>query len=158
MIGKPKEHLTASITKYTDQISNEEGTKLTERNIAEPNNIEGTNDLYSTFADMTIEFESVDKLFRFIFKYMPANVEVLSPSSLELSSQELSTLSNFLTTRLHDYDAVAKKLITDKDFLISKLKEFAPNLFKAQEAKPLEQEKVEEKKSTKKKSKPKKKK
>ena len=130
MIGKPKEHLIDSIEKHVNNISNEEGIKIIGRKFHEPTKIEGTNEMFSTFTEIEIELSSLNGLFSFIFKYMPSNIEIVSPQNIELKNDELSMLSNFITTRMHDYDSITKKLIGDKDYILRQLKKYAPHLFK----------------------------
>ena len=130
MIGKPKEHLSASIQAYVNKLAGESGFRVLDKKFHEPTKIEGSNEMFTTFTEVEVEFDSIDKLFRFTFQYMPANIEVISPTNIEISNEELSTLSNFLTTRLHDYDSVTKKLILDKDYILKQLRIYAPHLFK----------------------------
>ena len=53
--------------------------------------------------------------------YMPAHVEVVNPDSFKFNAFEMNELSNFLVARLHNYDAVAKRLMSEQEILIRKL-------------------------------------
>ena len=84
---------------------------------------------------------------------MPSNVEVLSPSAFKLSNEEISSLGNSLISRLHMYESVAKKLVSDRDVLINKLKSMGvtfPAAPAVQQPAPAKQSKKAKKKKTKK--------
>ena len=87
---------------------------------------------------------------------MPAHTEIIQPEKLPLSNTDLNELANTVLVRLHNYDAVTKKVLNERLFLIEKIKEEAPELFKKLTTPP-EQPKTENspegKKSKKKKSK-----
>ena len=99
---------------------------------------------FTSFAELELEFESLNLLFGSIFAYMPANVEIIKPEKLTLTNTDLSDLTGKLTGRLHDYDAITKKAMTEREMLVHKLKEVAPHLFKQPE--PAQEAKQEDKK------------
>ena len=62
----------------------------------------------------------------------------------------LNFLANRLLLRLHDYDAITKNMIAERNIAISKLKEIAPHLFKQiQNNQPVNQEQVKKLRKTK---------
>ena len=63
------------------------------------------------------ELASILRVFGIIFAYFPAHVEILSPRDLKLGNEELNDISNNLIARLHNYDAIVKKLMFEKDQL-----------------------------------------
>ena len=79
-----------------------------------------------------VELDSVGHYFQVLFAYMPSNIEIISPASIELSNYDLNQIGNILAQRLHNYDAVAKNAIAERDILLEKLREIAPHLFKPQ--------------------------
>ncbi|MEK6928022.1 MAG: hypothetical protein AABX11_06330, partial [Nanoarchaeota archaeon] len=61
------------------------------------------------------------------------NLEILSPEEVTFSNVDMSMLASSITQRMHQYDAVTKRMISERDFALDKLKEYAPHLFKAPE-------------------------
>jgi len=61
-----------------------------------------------------------------MFKYMPANVEVMEPELIALSNNGWSDILSELTRRLHGYDEVARVLQVKNEQLEQKLKELTP--------------------------------
>lgn len=89
-----------------------------------------------------------------MFAYMPANIEIISPEKVTLKSEEFNTLGNRLIQRLHDYDAIVKKAIYERNTLMERLKQAAPHLFKKEVSTvPVAKEEPKRKKKSKKKSK-----
>ena len=65
-----------------------------------------------------------------MFGYMPSNIEIISPEKLTLQNIDLNEIGNGLVSRLHNYDAIAKRLVVEKEFLLSKIKELSPETYK----------------------------
>lgn len=156
IMGRPKEHVSNSLNLLIDKLAAEKGVKLLEKKLHEPKPIE-KSDLFTTFAELTLELDSLANYFGIMFVYMPSNIEIISPENLEIKNFELTELGNKLISRLHDYDAIAKKMLTEKNILLKKLYEVAPDLFKkeGQKEEP-KQETPEQKEPEKKAKKPKK--
>ncbi|MEM4271532.1 MAG: hypothetical protein QXD13_00335 [Candidatus Pacearchaeota archaeon] len=147
IMGKPKEHVAESLKLLVDKLGSEKGVKITEKTLHEPVEVKDSKELFTTFAEISAEFDSFEKYLGIIFAYMPSNVEIISPESLQIKNSELTDVGNKLLARLHDYDAIAKKIIAEKNFLLAKLYEVAPHLFKKNEsAKPEKEEKNPKKK------------
>lgn len=130
IMGKPKEHVSESLKFLVDKMSERSGVKIINKTLHEPVEIKDSKDLFTTFAEISAEFDSLESYFGFIFAYMPSNVEIISPKSFEIKNNDLTDIGNKLLVRLHDYDAIAKKIIAEKNFLLAKLYEVAPHLFK----------------------------
>lgn len=160
ILGRPAEHIKSALVALVERLGTEKGVTVTAKTIHEPTPVKESKDLFTTFAEVSVEFESIANYFGIIFTYMPANVELISPTEFKISNTELSELGNRLLIQLHNYDAITKKMLFERNFLVKKLREAAPHLFKkdmirqeeqnpAQEAQPAEEE-VEKKKSGKK--------
>jgi hypothetical protein len=138
VLGRPPEHVTDALTKLIARLGTEKGVRVLSKTIHEPKPIENSQGLFTSFAEVMVELDSLNRYFGILFGYMPSHLELLEPEKVELSNFEFADLANVITTKLHGYDAIAKKMIADRDFLIKKLREVAPHLFKEQ--KNLEQE------------------
>ncbi|MEK6817231.1 MAG: hypothetical protein AABX80_00355, partial [Nanoarchaeota archaeon] len=57
IIGKPKEHLVATLEKLIEAIDKEKGVKVIEKKIKEPIEMKNNKDFYTTFAEVEIEVE-----------------------------------------------------------------------------------------------------
>ena len=130
ILGRPPENVKNALNQLVEKLDSEKGIKILNKKIHEPKPIEQVKDLYTAFADITLELDSIDNYFGILFAYMPSHVELIEPDKLEVSNFELSELANKLTQRLHSYDAITKKMITERDILLKKLQEIAPELFK----------------------------
>lgn len=130
ILGRPPEHIKEALDSLIKRFGAEPGIKVKSSKIHEPSPVKDSKDLYTTFAEASVEFDSLANYFGIIFAYMPANIEITSPETITLSNIDFNELGNRLLARLHDYDAVTKKFIYERKFLMEKLQEFAPHLFK----------------------------
>ena len=122
VLGRPKEHVKGALNELVTRLDSEKEVKIIEKNLHDPLPVESAKDLFTTFAELTLELESLNTLFGLIFAYMPANIEVISPQKINLSNIELNDLGNRLVQRLHDYDAITKKALYENELLMEKLK------------------------------------
>lgn len=136
ILGRPPEHVKETLKLLLDKLGREKGIKITDSRINDPIPVPESKDLFTTFAEVYVELESLDNYFGIIFAYMPANIEIIQPEEVTLSSTDLNQLGNKLIQRLHEYDSIAKRMISEKEFLVTKLREFAPHLFKTNEKVP----------------------
>ncbi|MEM4259505.1 MAG: hypothetical protein QXS38_01965 [Candidatus Pacearchaeota archaeon] len=133
ILGRPAEHIKSALTGLVDRLGSEKGIKIIEKKIHEPLEVKETKNLYTAFAEVSVEFDSLANYFGVIFAYMPAHIEIISPVTFKLSNAELNELGNKLLARLHDYDAITKRAIYERNLLNNKLREVAPHLFKKSE-------------------------
>ncbi len=138
IIGKPAKYLVETLDNLIKQMGNEPGIIIKNKNIKEPKKMEESsgianqtkegvkiaeqNDFYVSFAELEVETESLINLALLMFKYMPAHIEILSPSNFAISNYDLKDLLNELIRRLHGYDEVARVLQVEKAILESKLR------------------------------------
>jgi len=133
VMGRPPENVTDALMKLVEKIEAEEGVVITDKIINEPKPVKDSKDLYTAFADLTLELDSLTNYFGLLFGYMPSHIELITPEKIQLSNFELNDLANQIASRLHNYDAIAKRIIVEKDILLKKLQEVAPHLFKKKE-------------------------
>ncbi len=141
ILGRPPEHVTEALNTLITKLSSEKGVKILEKTCHEPLPVEDTKDLFTSFAEIMLELDSISDYLGVLFAYMPANIELINPEKIILSNSDLNDLGNKLVRRLHDYDAITKKVILEHDIVLKKLQEVAPHLFQ-QPAHPTQSEQV----------------
>lgn len=124
IIGKPKEHLISTLEKLIESIDKEKGIKVIDKKIKEPLEMKNNKDFFTTFAEIEIEAEEIMQIALLMFKYMPANVEIIEPELIALSNVGWNEMINELTRRLHAYDEIARVLQMQTAKLQRDLKEF----------------------------------
>ena len=159
MLGRPKENVESAMSGLVTQLSKDKGLKLINKTLHDAVPAEKTPDLFTTFCELLIEFDTSEDLLQSVFKYLPANIEVIKPEKVSISNHDFNFLTNRLAQKLHQYDAILKNTLMQRDILAKKLKEVAPHLFKKVDNPALEnkgiaiQESKKEEKSKKKKKK-----
>ncbi|MEM3113492.1 MAG: hypothetical protein QXI33_03675 [Candidatus Pacearchaeota archaeon] len=143
ILGRPVDHLTKTLEALIDQLGKEKGVNITERIVHEPKvlenkklydkeiqkklekskNIVVTNEIFTTFAEIEAEFESIESLLYIAFNYMPSHIEIISPETFIFKNSDISGLLTGIIMRLHKYDEIAKKLSVDKTILEEKINE-----------------------------------
>lgn len=121
IMGRPPEHISEALQVLITKISQEKGVKVISKKISDPAPVKDAQNLFMSFTDIEIECDSLERLFGVVFVYMPSHVEVFDPENLKFSNTELSAMLNFLAGKLHMYDSIAKKFITERDILQKKL-------------------------------------
>lgn len=154
ILGRPPEHVSEALKMVVERIEKEPGVILNGATFHEPRKIKESEDLYTSFVELVLDVESMHKLWGLLFSYMPSNVEITSPEKLILRNDELTHAVNQLIQRLHDYDAITKNVVAEREILIKKLREVAPHLFREQQkTEQVVAEKPKKKQSPKKKKK-----
>ena len=121
ILGRPAEHLQATLGELVDRIGVEKGVAVLRKEIHKPKPVEKTDNLWTTFAEVELRFETLPLFFNSVMTYLPAHIEVVEPESFKFNTFELNELTNFIVGRLHNYDALAKRIMNERDILINKL-------------------------------------
>lgn len=153
VLGKPAKNVMEALVSLVDKMGAEKGITIKNKKIHEPKSIPESPDLSTAFAEIEIECEELHNYFGIVFGYMPSHIEIIYPEKIIITNSELNALANQITQRLHSYDAIAKKMIIEKDMIQKKLMEVAPHLFE----KPKQEKPKKQKKTIKKTTKPEKK-
>lgn len=133
ILGRPPEHIKEALQTIILRMNAEEGVKVLEKTIHEPKPVENSKDLYTTFADILIELNSVEDYINILFTYLPAHADLIYPESIEIRNDMLNIIGNKILQRIHEYDAITKNIVVERDLYLQKLKEVAPHLFKKKE-------------------------
>lgn len=123
IIGRPVEYLTATLNEIVTKIDAEPRVQIKEKKIAEPKEIEGQKDFYSSFAEIEVEVEGILDLVVLCFKYMPAHIEVVNPELIAVTNNSWSDILSEIVRKLHGYEEVARVLQNERNILEAKLKE-----------------------------------
>jgi hypothetical protein len=123
IIGTPAEHLTESLNLLIDEINKEKGIKVSSRKVNPPILMKNETDFYTTFAEVEITAEQISQIVFLMFKFMPANVEIISPEHISITNNNFSEILTEITRRLHSYDEVVRIMQVEKNILERKLKE-----------------------------------
>ena len=126
ILGRPKENVLSALQGLITKLGNEPGVKIIDHVIHPVIKVKDSKDLFTSFAELNLELNSMDNYFGILFAYMPSNIELVSPEQINLRNDELNILANKLAARLHDYDAIAKRMIAERNILVNKLQEVAP--------------------------------
>lgn len=141
ILGRPAEHIVSTLEELVNRLKNENGVKVLKHKVYPPILAKDSKDIYTTFAEIELEFASLPVYMGIIFAYMPANIEIISPERFNLSNIELSSLGSSVLDKLHFYESVAKRLVSEREILKQQLN-------KGTEAKePVKKQKKSKKKS-----------
>lgn len=142
ILGRPAEHITDSLKDLVEKLGSEKGVKILDKTIHEPRPIE-KSDLFTTFADIMVEFDSIPTYLSVVFAYMPSNIEIISPENLTIKNSEFTDIGNSILAKLHQYDSLTKAVMVDRENLLRKLKDLTK---KSEEKLKKENEKKSEEK------------
>ncbi|MFH1425715.1 MAG: hypothetical protein ABIG28_03265 [archaeon] len=130
ILGRPKEHVTKALEGLVEKLANEKGVNILNKEIHEPIPAKDSKSLFTTFAEIEMEFEKIENYLLVLFSYMPSNVEIIRPEKFTLTNTQLNEVGNTLVQRLHNYDAITKKALTDREIILKILQQAAPEEFK----------------------------
>jgi hypothetical protein len=147
IMGRPANHLKEALTTLVDRLGSEKGVRIISREHHEPLPMKDTKDLFTSFAEISLEADSIIDYIGILFAYLPSHIEITHPEKIPLSNIDLNDIGNKLAQRLHDYDAITKKALYEKDFLTKKLQEVAPHLFPDKSKEEVKSKKAPRKKS-----------
>ncbi len=112
VLGSPKEHVENTLKLLLDNMRQNKNLKLINEMIFEATKL-GDKPLYSSFAELEIEFKVLEDLVGFCFDYMPSSIEILEPEELRLEAISVSDLFNELMARLHQNDMMLKNAMAE---------------------------------------------
>lgn len=135
MMGRPKEHLAETLSKFIEILGKEKGINISNKKIHDPKKLEEKdkdgniievkpeNQLYTSFAEIEMDIDNLNTLIIMTFKYMPAHIEIIYPEKFNINNFEITGLLNEITARLHHYDSIAKSALMNNKIIVGKLKE-----------------------------------
>jgi hypothetical protein len=109
IVGKPKEHVEETLQTYITKIAEDIRYGVTSVSTEEAIAVEESEGLFSTFAEIEFVTKDYTELMNFVVDYMPASIEIIEPSSVQLQAGNLSDMLTELVGRLHSIDMEFKK-------------------------------------------------
>ncbi|MAG20032.1 hypothetical protein CL618_01200 [archaeon] len=106
IVGSPKEHVEKILGLVIEKIKKEELKVLR----VDAFDAKEVKELWSCFAEVEIEFETLERFMGFCFDYMPSSIEILEPEELKVESGSFGDIINDLLAKLHQYDMLIKGL------------------------------------------------
>ena len=128
VLGRPAENVQHALASVVTKIAGEKDVKITESIFHEPVPVPDAHDLFTAFAEVTLEIASLERYFDIIFSYVPSHAELLNPERITLDSARFNHFANQVLNRMHNYDAVVKNVIVERDILLKKIQQEAPQL------------------------------
>jgi hypothetical protein len=126
ILGKPKDYVKESLVQLVEKLGTEKGVKVTNKTIHEPTEVKDSKELFTTFAEVEVEFDAIENYFGILFAYMPAHIEIIQPEKILLTNIHLNEIGNILMQRLHNYDSVVKKILTEREIMMQQLRKIQP--------------------------------
>lgn len=116
VLGKPQEHVEAALKDYINKLREDNNYTLIREEFAEAQK-QDQQELWAVFAELEIKTSSIERIIDFCFDYMPSVIEIITPNSLALKCEQVSTFLNDLQARLHQVDMIAKQVKLENDHL-----------------------------------------
>lgn len=121
IVGKPQKHVEETLLLLLRKISENDKYELMNYTVEPAEKVEGSDGLYSTFADLEFLAPNAVELMNFVIDYTPASVEVVHPSSLNVQASFLSNMLTELVGRLHLIDGEFRKVVAKSKVLSGSL-------------------------------------
>ncbi|MBT3690729.1 hypothetical protein HOG16_00615 [Candidatus Woesearchaeota archaeon] len=124
--GAPEEHVKETIDKMMGILKKNEKIEIIKQEVAPPkkNEVAHPNDpkqkvdVFSSFAELELDFPTLDELIQFCFVFMPSSIEVIEPQEIKVKQKDLENPLNDLLAKLHnqarvimEYDALRKQIM-----------------------------------------------
>jgi len=124
VIGFPEDYIKDAITKILDNIKEKPYIKIQNYTIAETKKYEK---MFSTFAELELEFKDLISVLNFCFDYLPSSVEIIQPENINERSVDFAGFINDLMLKLHEYNIVIRNLQAENKVLKMKLEPTSSN-------------------------------
>ena len=104
ILGRPADYVSGSLNELVKKLGEEKGVKILKKQLREPLPVKESKELFTTFAELEVEFETLEMYLAVLFAYMPAHIEVLNPDNNLLSGMDADV--TITTKKLQDVLAV----------------------------------------------------
>ena len=108
VMGRPAGHVKEMLKEHVEKINDMKNVEVASIALSEPKELEQQKDLFTCFAEVEVEADSLLHLVHLIFDYMPSSVEIIKPDKVEFNIADATSFLNDLSGRLHKYDEIAK--------------------------------------------------
>jgi hypothetical protein len=130
IMGRPADYIKETMSKVIDTLSQYKGVSIVKKVVHEPKPFEKQEikGFFTTFGEAEILADNLEAIFNIVLNSLPAHVEIIEPEELRLDNFSLNYTLNFLTSKLHQYDEVAKGSMMERDGMLNKIKEMEAKL------------------------------
>ncbi|MBU2639573.1 MAG: hypothetical protein KKG75_02575 [Nanoarchaeota archaeon] len=118
ILGKPKEHVEETMQKVIQELEKREGVTITNKEIAKTRGVEK---LFSTYVDLELTLNDLDKLIDFCFDFLPSSIEIIEPERLDLDSHKIAEFMNDLLAKLHQHSMIIRNLHAENTLMKQQL-------------------------------------
>lgn len=108
VIGSPKEFVEETLGEIKEKLKGEKGIQLNKVDTYQTEQLE--NKMWSTFAEVEFEAETLKRLVGLCIDYLPASVEILEPAGMDVDLSKIAETLNDMLGRLHEYTMKIKNL------------------------------------------------
>lgn len=151
VLGRPPEHIASALSELIERLGKEQDIKVTNKKIYPPKQAEKSESMFIAFAEVELNAKDLARLAELCFAYMPSSIEIVKPYDLKMTLNDANAILNLLLGRLHNYDAIAKRMIIENTILQNQLKQ--AGIIKQQIPQQQEQKSTKKQKSKPKKAK-----
>ena len=120
VLGKPADYLDMVLKKTVEDMAKRKDLEVLDKKFYEPTPIEK---MFSTFTELELLFKDMKTLTKFVFEYMPSNIEILEPKDLKFGLTQANEFINELAAKMHQFDAIAKRVGFENKVLRHRLEE-----------------------------------
>lgn len=117
IMGKPKEHVVGTLEKMHEKLGEDDRFTVRSSDLATVREVEDQEGYFSVYGEFELSVKNASSLIELCFEYMPSNIEVLEPTQINFSYEDLSHLLSTVQSRLHQVDMVAKQVHSENKFL-----------------------------------------
>jgi hypothetical protein len=121
IVGKPKEHIEETMNSLLLKLSQDVRFGLTMIDTKKANKVDKSDGLFTIFTEVEILARTPSDIIFFGSEYMPSNIEVIEPTSIELQGADFSAMFNEYISRIHATDFEYKKLKAENNILSQSL-------------------------------------
>ena len=118
VLGKPADYLNEVLKKTIEHLEKGKDIEVINKKFYEPTPIEG---MFSTFTELELLVKDMKTLASFVFEYMPSNIEIIEPNNIKFDLHGANEFTNMLAARMHQFDAIAKRVGFENKVLRAKL-------------------------------------
>jgi len=113
ILGRPADFIEKALEGVVEKLAQEKNVEVKDKKFYP---VKPIKKLFSVFAEIEL-LCTLKKLIEIVFDYMPSSVEIIEPAELRLNFNDANNLINDLAARLHQYDALGKRLRIEKSIL-----------------------------------------
>lgn len=111
IIGNPKDHINKTIRLVTDAVKKEPGIELVSEEYGDAEETEGG--LFGAYCESDLLVKNLNSIAWLCFNFVPASIEIISPSKLEFKDKQFTDFLGDLISQLHNTNTSLIKVNSD---------------------------------------------